>query len=70
MPFMTKELSKEITPRSILRNNFLKNRTEENKIRYRKQRNKIISLLKNAKKKYYGNLDAKKLIVVNNSEKL
>ena len=70
MPFMTKELSKEITLRSILRNNFLKNRTEENKIRYTKQRNKIISLLKNAKKKYYGNLDAKKLRVVNNSEKL
>ena len=58
---MTKELSKEITPRSILRNNFLKNRTEENKMRYTKQRNKIMSLLKNAKKKCYGSLDAKKV---------
>ena len=31
MPFMTKDLSKTITKRSRLRNNFLKNRTGENK---------------------------------------
>ena len=36
MPFMTKELSKEILARSRLRNNLKKNRTEENKIRYTK----------------------------------
>ena len=34
MPFMTNELSKEIMTKSRLKNNFLKNRTEENKIRY------------------------------------
>ena len=34
MPFMTNELSKEIMTESRLKNNFLKNRTEENKIRY------------------------------------
>ena len=32
MSFMIKELSKETTARSRLRNNFKKNRTEENKI--------------------------------------
>ena len=31
MPFMTKQLSKEIMKRSRLRNNFLRNRTERNK---------------------------------------
>ena len=31
MPFMTKDLSKAIMKRSRLRNNFLKNRTGENK---------------------------------------
>ena len=44
MPFIIKELSKEITTRSRLRDNFLKNRTEENEIRYTKQRNKCVSL--------------------------
>ena len=37
MPFMTKQLSKEIMKRSRLRNNFLRNRTEINKILYNKQ---------------------------------
>ena len=60
MPFMTKELSKEIMTRFTLTDNFLKIRTEENKMRYTKQRNKYLSLLKSAKKKHYGNLDEKK----------
>ena len=38
MPFMTKKLSKEVMKRSRLRNNFLRNRTEENKILYNKQK--------------------------------
>ena len=38
IPFMTKQLSKEITKRSKLRNNFLRNRTEANKILYNTQR--------------------------------
>ena len=38
--------------RSRLRKNFLKNRTEENKIGYTKQRNKCVSLLRSAKTKY------------------
>ena len=50
MPFMTKELSKEIMTRFRLTDNILKIRIEENKMRY-------TSLLRSAKKKYYGNLD-------------
>ena len=37
MPFITKQLSKEIMKRSRLRNNFLRSRTEENKIPYNRQ---------------------------------
>ena len=62
MPFITKEFSKEIPTRSRLRNNVLKNSTEENKRRYTKQIKKCVSLLRSAKKKYYGNLDEKKVI--------
>ena len=46
MSFVSKDLSKVITKRSRLRNNFLKNRTEENKTLYTKQRNYCVSLLK------------------------
>ena len=57
MPFMTKELSKEIMTRFRLTDNILKIRIEEIKMRYTKQRNKYLSLLRSAKKKPYGNLD-------------
>ena len=56
---MTKELSKEVMTRFRLRDNFLKIKTEENKIRHTKQRNKYLSLLRSAKRKHYGNLDEK-----------
>ena len=39
LPFMNKTLSKETMTRTRLRNGFLKNKTEENKRKYRKQRN-------------------------------
>ena len=39
MPFMTKQLTKEIMKRSKLCNNFLRNRTEENKIFIKGKRN-------------------------------
>ena len=45
MPFIIKDLSKAIMKRSRLRNNFLKNRTEQNKTLYTKQRNNCVSLL-------------------------
>ena len=34
MPFMTKNLSKEIMTRSLLRNKYLKHKTEENRLLY------------------------------------
>ena len=49
MPFMTKQFSYEIMKRSRLRNNFLRNRTEENKILYSRQRNYCVSLLRKSR---------------------
>ena len=46
MPFITNDLSKAIMKRSRLHNNFLKNKTRENKTLYTKQRNYCASLLK------------------------
>ena len=46
MSFMIKQLSKGIMMRSMLRNNFFKDRTGENKIRYTKQRSKCVSFKK------------------------
>ena len=53
---MTKQLSKEIMKKSRLRNNFLRNRTEENKILYNRQRNYCVS-----KTGYYENLNIKNI---------
>ena len=59
LPFMIKELTKEIMKRSRLSNNFLKNRTEENEILYNRQRNYCASLLRKSKRRYYENLNIK-----------
>ena len=59
MPFMTKNLSKEIMTRSRLRNKYLKHKTEENRLLYTQQRNKCVSLLRKTKINYYGNLNEK-----------
>ena len=48
--FMTKKLSKAITLRTKLRNQFLKTRTSEVKLKYNKQRNLCVSLLRKTKK--------------------
>ena len=61
MPFVTKELSKTIMKRSKLRNNYLKNKTDANRMLYKKQRNYCVSLLRKSKTNYYANLDAKKV---------
>ena len=42
--FITKELSKAIMQRSKLRNLYLKVRSDENRIRYKKERNICVSL--------------------------
>ena len=58
-PFMNKALSKATMLRT-LRNKFLKNRSNENKTNYVKQRNHCVSLLRKTKTEYYSNLDEKK----------
>ena len=62
MPFFTKELSTEIMTRSILRNKYLKDRNEENRAIYVKQRSYCVFLLRRSKKKYYENLDERNLM--------
>ena len=59
MPFITKNLSKEIMARSRLGNKYLKHKTEENRLLYTQQRYKCVSLLRKTKMNYYGNLDEK-----------
>ena len=57
--FMNKTLSKEFMHRSKLKNLYNKNPTKENKIKYNRQRNFCVSLLRKEKKSYYNNLDLK-----------
>ena len=59
MPFMTKDLSKEMITRSRLRNKYLKDKTKETRFLYTQQRNKCVSLLRKTKINYYGNLNVK-----------
>ena len=63
-PFVSKELRKEHMLRSKLRNKFYKEKNDFNFSAYKKQRNRCVSLLRNAKKSFYGNLNP--LIVCDN----
>ena len=54
---MNKTLFKAIILRTNLRNTFLKNRSNENKSNYVKQRNYCVSLLRKTKRQYYSNLE-------------
>ena len=65
-PFMNKTLSKAIMTRSRLRNRFLRNPDMTNKMKYNKQRNYCVNLLKKEKRRYYKNLDLK---VINDNKK-
>ena len=58
---MNKALSKEIMTATRLRNKFLKDRSEENKKKYSKQRNYCVSLLRKSKLNYFGNLNEKNI---------
>ena len=60
-PFMNKSLSKAMMERSRLRNKFLRERTEESKKNYNKQRNYCVSLTRKTKKEYFSNLNEKDL---------
>ena len=55
--FMTKELRKTIMHRSKLRNKFLKTRNEESRMRFNRQRNFCVSLLRKTKRRVFGKLD-------------
>ena len=59
--FVSKELSKAIMLRSKLRNQFLKTKTQESKLKYNKQRNLCVSITRKAKRSYYENLDLKEI---------
>ena len=60
MSFMNKPLARVHMKKNRLRNQFLKSKSEVNIIKYIKQRNYCVSLLrKTKKKKYYANLKEK-----------
>ena len=56
-PFMSKDLSKAFMHRSKLKNLYNKHPSEDNEIRYKRQRNYCVNLLRREKMKYYNNLD-------------
>ena len=60
-PFVTKALSKSIMERTHLRNKFLKNPTNENRLAYTRKRNFCVSLVRNEKKEYFANLNEKNI---------
>ena len=61
MPFITKNLSKEITTRSRLKNKNFKHKTKENRLLYTQQINKRVSLLRKTNLDCYENLDEKNI---------
>ena len=54
---MTKVLSKAVMQRTHLRNKFLKNPINQNRLTYTRQRNFCLSLLRIEKKEYFVNLN-------------
>ena len=54
---MHKELSQAIMKRSKLCNDYLKHRSEENRLTYKKQRNFCVTVLRKKKAGYFNNLD-------------
>ena len=59
MPSVTKDLSKTMMKRSKLRNNYLKNKSDANRMLYKKKRNYCIYHLRKSKTNYYANLEVK-----------
>ena len=56
-PFMNKDIHKAIMTRTRLRNRFLKEPTQMNRLIYKKQRNYCVSLIPQNKKQYYVSLN-------------
>ena len=63
MPFKNKNVVNTHRKRACLRNKFLKNITENNRVCYSKQRDFCASLLRKIKKDYYKNLNEKDVII-------
>ena len=61
-PFMTKALRKAIYTRTNLRNRYNKNKSQENWNAFKKQRNRCVKMLRQAKIDYYKTLDIKYLV--------
>ena len=61
VPYMTKALRKAIADRSRLENRYQKSKTEESLRAYKQQKNFCSRLYKKERKKYYTNLDLKKI---------
>ena len=59
--FLTKSLKKVIMLRSRLKNNFNKNRSDENWNNYKKQRNFCVKLLRQTKQKYFNDINVKSI---------
>ena len=61
VPYMTKALRKAIMKRSELESKYLKLKSPSSRIRYKKQKNFVSKFYKKLRKKYYSNLDLKKI---------
>ena len=55
IPFVNKTIKKVFMTRSRLRNIYFKNRSDNNKREYNKERNYCVSLLRKTKTNYYAN---------------
>ena len=61
VPYMTQDLRKAIANRSRLENRFYKNKSSESLLAYKRQKNFCSRLYKKERKKFYSNLDTKKI---------
>ena len=70
-PYMYKNLRKAIMTRSRLKNLYNKTRNVENEVNYKKQRNYCVNLFKKSKRRYYHNIDIRRvLLIAENSGRL
>ena len=60
-PFMKRELRKAIMERTLLKNFYYKNKTENAKRSYKLQRNRCVKLLSVTKKQFFNDLSEKQL---------
>ena len=60
-PYMNKNLRKAIMTRSRLKNLYNKTPNVENEVNYKKQRNYCVNLLKKSRKRYYHNIDIRRV---------